>query len=430
MARPYAEKLNINWEKDYLLWLAIFTMVFALGMPDREDLFKNYWHLLTHQTYLIHDFFKVAGLSATFANVALHFGVAYYLNIRNNLTHLTGFQLAAIGIFVGHSLFGTHLLNILPIIAGVILYAKWSSQSFKLYTTISLFATATAPLVSYLVFANGLSLGSMLLGLGFGLLVGFITPPLAEEFLKFHHGYTLYNIGFTTGIISLMVYAGLAYFGIDIPKVSLVSSQAGVYLRIYFLILCLTMIGFALYGADPEEIKVKFTKLTHRVGRLPDDFVFKYGRRTAFLNMGLMGLVYLGLIHFLGIPLSGPVAGGIFSIIGFSGFGKHLRNTLPVAVGVLMAGHFSGQGMDELSFALSLLFGTALAPIAGYYGLLAGLLAGFLQYNVTKTVLNLHLGLNLYNNGFASGFVAGFLVPILDVFHSRLPWSKNSKGVK
>lgn len=159
----------INWEKDYLLWVALVTFMYGLLMPAKTTWWQDYWHLLGHQTYLLHDFFEVAGVSATFINVAIHFGVAYYLNVRNNLTHLTGFQLAAAGIFVGHAFFGTHLLNIIPIILGVVLYSRKSGQSFKVYTSLSLFATSIAPVVFYLMFANGASLVSVLVGFIAGL---------------------------------------------------------------------------------------------------------------------------------------------------------------------------------------------------------------------------------------------------------------------
>ncbi|NKZ20111.1 DUF1576 domain-containing protein [Streptococcus ovuberis] len=401
-----------------MLLLAIATFVFALFTPAKTTWWKDYWHLLTHQTYLIHDFFEVAGPSATFVNLALHFGVAYYLNVRNNLTHLTGFQLAAIGIFAGHSLFGTHLLNILPIILGVILYARKSGQSFKLYTSVSLFATCTAPTVSYLMFASG-GLLSVLTGFIFGIGLGFITPPLAEDFLKFHQGYTLYNIGFTGGVIGLFSYACLRYFGLEIPSAQLVSTTAHNYILVYLISICLLMLILATVGLDDQDFKTKFIKLNRRVGRLPDDFVIKYGRRTTFFNMGLLGMVYLSLLLVLGIRLNGPTAGGLLSVIGFAGFGKHLRNTLPIAAGIILAAYFSDKSFASIGFALSLLFGTSLAPIAGYYGILVGMIAGFLQFNVAQSVIDLHLGLSLYNNGFSSGFVAAFMIPVLENFNWR-----------
>lgn len=415
------EMLQLNLEKDYLLLMALLTFVYAMFMPDSRSWFTSYLTLLGHQTYLMHDFFAIAGISGTFVNVALHFAIAYYLNIRNNLTHLTGFQLAAVGIFVGHSFFGTHILNIAPIIAGVILYSRWMGQSFKLYTSQSLFATSTAPLISYLFFYNGLSVKSVLLGIFVGMLVGFVTPSLAEAFLKFHQGYTLYNTGFTTGIIALMVYAVLRYFSFDVSSVSVLSNHAHWYVLVYVAIISLCFMIIPLVGANYEDIKMKYTKLSHRVGRLPDDFVMKYGRRTTFLNMGLMGAIYTLLILMMGMPFNGPIAGGLMSIIGFAAFGKHPRNTLPIVVGVLLAGYLSFGSLNHLAIVLPVLFGTALAPIAGYYGIIAGVLAGFLHYNVTQSVLGLHLGLSLYNNGFSTGFVAAFLVPILESIKDQFP---------
>ncbi|SNU88697.1 Protein of uncharacterised function (DUF1576) [Streptococcus merionis] len=425
LIRKFKDHLDIHWEKDCMLLLGIVTFLYAMLMPDSKDVITNYQKLLLHQTYLIHDFFEVAGISATFVNVALHFLVAYYLNVRNNLTHLTGFQLAATGIFIGHSFFGTHLLNIVPIIAGVVLYAHWAGHSFKLYTSQSLFATSTAPLVSYLLFSNGVSLQSILLALGVGLLLGFITPPLAEAFLKFHQGYTLYNTGFTTGIIVMIVYACLRYFGYEVDDISMISRHAHWYILVYIGVMSLSFIVLSLLGADLSEIRQKFAKLDKRVGRLPDDFVMKYGRRTTFLNMGLMGITYLLFVITLGMPLNGPIAGGLVSIIGFSAFGKHLRNTLPVAVGVILAGYFSLGRLDDLTVILPLLFGTALAPIAGYYGIIMGMLAGFLQFNLTQSVIKLHLGLSLYNNGFSTGFVAAFMVPVLESIKDQ--WSAKNK---
>lgn len=410
---------RLDLEKDYLLLMALLTFIYALLMPDSRSCLANYMKLLLHQTYLLHDFFEVAGTSATFFNVALHFLIAYYLNVRNNLTRLTGFQLAAVGIFVGHSLFGTHLLNIVPIIIGVILYAHWSGQSFKIYTSQSLFATAMAPMVSYLMFYRGFSWFSFALALVVGVVLGFITPPLAEAFLKFHQGYTLYNIGFTAGVITLMAYALLRYFNFALDAVSLVSVHAHLPLLIYLSLISGSLIIFSLLGADIQEMKEKFIKLNRRVGRLPDDFVIKYGRRTTFFNMGLMGAVYLLIVLACGLPLNGPSAGGLLSVMGFSAFGKHLRNTLPIAAGVLLAGYFSLGEWSHLSVILPVVFGTALAPICGYYGIIAGMVAGFLHFNVVQSVIGLHLGLSLYNNGFSTGFVAAFLIPIFESFKDR-----------
>lgn len=407
-------KRRLHLEKNYLLILAFLTFIYATFTPAKEHWWTDYIYLLGHQTYLLHDFFEVAGVSATFVNVAIHFAVAYILNVRNNLIHLTGFQLAAIGIFVGHAFFGTHLVNILPIILGVVIYARRTGHSFKIYTNLSLFATSTAPIVSFVMFSQGVSVFSVFLGIGVGLLLGYITPPLAEEFIKFHRGYTLYNAGFTCGIIGLFAYVVLRYLGYDVPTVFVLSTEAHNYLLCFISFLNLSLLCLSLIGMNYNESVEKFLKLNRRVGRLPDDFLLKYGWRVAFFNMGLMGIVYSGLILAFGITLNGPIAGGIVSIIGFSAFGKHLRNTLPIAAGVIVAAYFSENSFTTIGFPLSLLFGTALAPLAGYYGLIVGMIAGFFQFNITQSVIGLHFGLSLYNNGFSSGFIAAFLTTIAE----------------
>lgn len=406
------EKKQHIGRKRVIFLLGVLTLVYALLMPDRADLLVNLGRLFTSPTQLITDFFAVAGLSATFANVAGHFFVAHYLMSRNERSNINGLQVGAVGIFAGHAFFGTHLLNILPLIFGMVLHAKFTKQSFKLYTTVSLFATALSPFVSYLALHDGLSLGSLLFAILVGLGLGFIAPALAEEFLKFHHGLTLYNYGFTTGIISMMVVLLLPYLGIQVEAVSLISQGYGSYLLGYLGLLLLVFLALLL-GHFTQAIK-GYGQLFKSTGRVPDDFVSKYGIHTVLLNMCLMLGIYLSLVLALGVELNGPILGGLLSIMGFSGFGKHPRNALPVSLGVFLGALLLGQPLTELRFVLALLFGTGLSPIAGFYGLHYGVVAGFLQYNLSATVFGLHQGLSLYNNGFSTGFVAAFLVPIID----------------
>jgi hypothetical protein len=64
---------------------------------------------------------------------------------------------------------------------------------------------------------------------------------------------------------------------------------------------------------------------------------------------------------------------------------------------------------------------TALAPIAGKFGLFYGLLAGFIHLLISPYALNLQGGFDLYNNGFTAGLVAGVVVVIAQNIELKLP---------
>ncbi|MBS4461054.1 DUF1576 domain-containing protein [Aerococcaceae bacterium zg-B36] len=405
--------------KHFILFLAIFTLIFALFMPDRHALWHNYLTIITQPTHLLQDFFALGGLSATFFNAATHLFLMYALFMWNDQTKLSGFQIGAMGIYLGHSFFGTHLINILPIIGGVILYAIWTKQSFKRFTTISLFATSLAPMVSTLIAHNHSQFTLLWLIVVIGLILGFITPVLSEHFLKFHQGFALYNSGFTTGIIAMFALLILQLFEVDISSRTIINNEVHIYTTVYFL--CLLLFAFCIYLHNPQKAHQNFPKLLKRSGRLPDDFMLNFQAETTALNIFLNGGIYLALILLLGIRISGPVLGGLCSVLGFSAFGKHPRNCLPISAGVLAIALLTKQDITQIQVALPLLFGTSLAPVAGYYGVLAGIIAGALQFLLASTVFPLHQGLTLYNNGFSSGFIAAFMVPIIDIILEHRP---------
>lgn len=73
------------------------------------------------------------------------------------------------------------------------------------------------------------------------------------------------------------------------------------------------------------------------------------------------------------------------------------------------------------SVKLAALFGTALAPISGQFGLIYGIAAGFLHTCVVLAVGPPCGGYNLYNNGFAAGLVAFIMVAVIQDLLNRKP---------
>ncbi|MBQ2383346.1 MAG: DUF1576 domain-containing protein, partial [Oscillospiraceae bacterium] len=61
-----------------------------------------------------------------------------------------------------------------------------------------------------------------------------------------------------------------------------------------------------------------------------------FGAGPILLNMGVNGLIATGYILLIGGDLNGPTVGAIFTILGFSAYGKHAFNIVPVMAGVLL----------------------------------------------------------------------------------------------
>lgn len=409
---------QIILKKHLLLILGTITFIYSLCMPDRQLLWQNYRILLRSETHLLQDTFALAGPAASFFNIATHFWLMYALVRWNKQTAFGGLQFAALGLFIGHSFFGSHLLNVLPIIIGVYLYSWWTHQSFKRYTTVSIFSTATAPLVSFVANASHLAPFHLFLSVSIGILCGFIAPVLAEQFIKFHQGFSLYNFGFTSGIIAMFISLLFPYFDLNVEsRVVTSNTYHHVLIGYIFILLVICCLVWLPHFPNRQELK----RLYHSSGRIPDDFVSKFSASTVAFNFFINGSVYLILLLLLGVTFSGPVVGGICAIMGFSAFGKHLRNILPISFGVLIGAWLLNVEITHISVILPMLLGTSLAPIAGYYGAFFGILAGFLHYNLTSVVLPLHYGMTLYNNGFSCGFIAAFLVPVIDTILEHQP---------
>ena len=234
-------------------------------------------------------------------------------------------------------------------------------------------------------------------------------PPLSTHVHYAHKGYSLYNVGFSSGIIATVIVSVLKSFGITTES-RLIWSEGNN--QLLFAILCglfIAMIAAAfLFGG--KNVGDSYWKILSCSGIGGTDYLRDNGGAATVLNMALNGV---------GGELNGPTIGGIFTIIGFSATGKHIRNIAPIMFGVLLASFTKHWTINAPSPILALLFSTTLAPIAGEFGVFVGLLAGFLHSSVALNVGIVYGGMNLYNNGFAGGLVAGFLLPILDAFVKR-----------
>ncbi|MDR7869451.1 MAG: DUF1576 domain-containing protein [Tissierellaceae bacterium] len=361
---------------------------------------------------LVSDYFVVGNIGATLFNSSIIMIISIVIALFNNL-YMNGPIIAGIFTIGGFSLFGKNIYNIWAILLGVYLYSHFKKERFGNHLVVALFGTALAPLISKVSFDFGLEpVSGIILGNLFGILSGFALVPLANSFKNFHMNYNLYNVGFTAGIIGTLFMALFRSFGFESEPLSLIASGYNKIFSIYFSIMFISMIiiGFVYNGNSLTG----YRDLIKSSGKPPNDFVQLYGFGISLINMGIMGLLVLLYISLVNGELNGPGIGAILTVVGFSAFGKHPKNAIPITIGVFIGTMLTKWDVNSTGMIFAATFGTALAPIAGDFGIIPGIIAGFLHVSIVTNIGDLHGGMNLYNNGFSAGFVAAILVPILN----------------
>jgi hypothetical protein len=403
-----------------LMVLICSLMLIAMILEGPLTVLQNTLRLQTQAARLISDF-TLHGVGTAMFNAAT-VGLLALVLIFHASVSLSGPTISAILTMMGFSFFGNTLLNSIPLILGVWLASKLARKTFGSYSLIALFGTALGPLVTFLMFSTDLPLPlSIPLGIVAGLAAGFILPAVAGSMLQLHQGYNLYNVGFSCGFIGLFASNLLIAAGKMEPLAITWSEEFSLPLFLVIPIFSLLLIVTAFFIEKPKQGFQGLLEVQKLSGRLPYDFFDTGYTSGTLLNIGLLGLVFWAYLILIGAPINGPTIGALFTIIAFGGFGKTLKNTFPVVLGVILSTLLFGKSLVAPGPLLATLFATTLAPIAGQFGFIAGLLAGFLHLVMVEVTASWHGGLDLYNNGFAGGLTASLFVAILQWYKTNRP---------
>lgn len=393
-------------------YCALLIVIGFLSEPV-SAIYNGMSRIITSPSNLLTDYVQLGSFGSAFVNSGLLTLISVLLARRNNIT-INGPLIAALFTVSGCSFFGKNLYNSIPIIIGGYCYAKIVKKPFSQFIVVSLFGSALSPIISYMTFGMALPLTiSVPLSYLVGVFIGLILPPLASHILTFHQGFSLYNVGFTSGIIAMFFAGVLRMFGWKIEGNQIISTAYHQQLILFLVCLFILMfsIGFVMNQFSFTGLK----EISRTSGKLITDFISIAGVSATMMNMALMGLLLTGYTQLTHTTLNGPIVGAIISAVGFSAFGNHIINSTPLLLGVLIASQLSPVfSISQTTVILAAIFSTSLAPIAGFYGMIYGILAGFLHMSLVTNVGSLHGGLNLYNNGFSTGFIAAFMVPLLD----------------
>ncbi len=395
-----------------MVCIAVILLAFIVDTPN--EIYNGYIKIIKSQSVLLTDYTVVGGLGATLVNVGLC-GILILSIYYFNDMKLNGSLIMAFWLVFGFAFFGKNLVNICPILLGGYLHAKHKNESFTSYTLVTILSTTLAPAVSsvaYLFIGKGYFM-AFLIATIFGIGIGYMMPPISTHTMKVHSGFNLYNVGFAGGIVGIFLMGFFHVFDKSFPILNYWGTEDKLVLSLLVIAICLLFIGFGFKTSENPKKSLK--SISKSKGRLVSDFYLQHGNAT-FINVGINGLMALAVIYLIGSEVNGATLAGVFTTMGFGVFGKHPKNMIPVLVGAILMGGFTKNGLGSSSVVLGILFSTALAPIAGTFGLISGVIAGAMHIIIVVNLAPIHGGLSLYNNGLAAGLVCIILVPILTTF--------------
>ena len=197
--------------------LLLLVASFVSGSPS--EILNGIKVIVTSRDALITDYFELAGYGAAFFNAAIVFGMGIAMVIFEKIP-FTGLTMAALFISGGYALWGKNPVNILPILFGTSLYAWSHGARLNRYIYTALFGTCLAPLTTELVYLFPYSnVVNLIISITVGIIIGFILPPLSMHTASMHMGYSLFNVGFSGGILVFVIVCILKALGMESQSV-------------------------------------------------------------------------------------------------------------------------------------------------------------------------------------------------------------------
>ena len=413
----------------YFTYITLALLYFtAISFSHPQELASGVRSIILSRDALITDYFELVGYGPAFFNAALVMTISLVM-IEYAELPFTGLTIAAVFINTGFGFWGKNVVNILPIHFGTILYAKAHNTPMSRYTYTALFATCLAPFVTELTYILPFGLwGNLAIAIIAGLFVGYVLPPLSQHTASMHMGYSLFNVGFSGGTLAFVMFCVLKSFGIESQSVFIWKAEQHpkLIIGVYMYLLAAFLLGLYM-----NEGKMKsLLKILKHPGRAVADFVLMDGPGATLMNMALTGTAALTYAMLIDADFSGPVLGCLFTVFGFAAFGAHLRNYLPVLLGIYLSTFLTQYSANDAGMIIAAFFVVGVAPIAGQFGVIPGILAGMLHSCIVMCTSQMYGGLNLYNNGFSCGWVAIVMIPALESFMRGYEVRKQQRKIK
>ena len=442
--------------KLFFLFISLCFVVAAPFLPDRSTMFTGLWEIMTGTCKISTNYFALGGFSATFLNMGL---VGLFCTALCCLPGSKPNQVTTLGVLltVGFASWGMNLLNMIPTILGVCLYAAVKKEKLGAVSNAMLYSTGIAPLISDLLFRypNVEAVGFNWLGLGLslfvGIIIGFFLPAGLAHAPNVHKGYDHYSaavpIGMTAFFLRTVLYNVMLGWKIgDLGKLSTMGAldaTAMAATNIFCGVVFVLCIVFALLmGCKPKDYWNLMKDSGHGVC-----FSAKYGYAPFLMNVGVFGLMIVAYFNLAGAidgrdVWTGMTFGIVFCMLATCNSGSHPGNVWPIMAGYMitsflfgwifkaLGGETYGLTIGNQSILIGLCYANGMSPIAGKYGFGYGILAGGLHYLLVTAVPDMHGGFCLYNGGFTAALICLLFVPQLEKFCKTKEERKLAKAAK
>ncbi len=216
-----------------------------------------------------------------------------------------------------------------------------------------------------------------------------------------------------------------------VPNSDVHQTGININMRTHFFIISIIPIIFfilALFCDTPENILSGLYKIVVAPDILLTDYLAIGGFGATLLNASLVTLANIFIIYKLKLKINGALIAAIYTLLGFSFFGKTIFNIWPMYIGGYLYAKYHKISFKEIIIVI--MFSTGLAPVVSQLafslglpsfsgilvGVLIGVIGGFIITPLAANMSKIHDGFNLYNVGFAAGIIGTLICSLMKSF--------------
>lgn len=445
---------EVDQRTKYFALIGVALLTFAFGFyftPSISGQIEALKAICLHHSLANSDFMAIPMNEALIGGAFTNCGLLILCTLATYYvtdTKIMGTHYCATGIVAAYSFYTKNIFNVWAPVIGVFLYAACRKRPLKEYSNVAWFSSVVGIITSATAFYTPAllkgTIGSIMWGALFGVAVGFCAAALCRYMPKLHRGYTVFNLGFSTGVAIVFFfslykaigwshdsYSNGVYLGVTTRSFNL---EIGIYLVALFMYEII--VGFML-EKKKENIKPLVTGWFKG-----GDYDAKFGFGAMMVNCGCCG--FLSMFYALAtgwiaaaVPggtavgmgqLSGPAIAGIITV-GMWPVGVTMKSYGTLILGVytmsvlgggitgiqagkdfLVAGTAHAAGVGQLVVSG---FVVGIVPIPGDLGFLPGYVAGIMHTVMAQVTGAWHGWMTSYNNGFAGGLICVFCIPML-----------------